>query len=534
LSHTVTALFDNAGHAKPAPQRAHVIAVTSGKGGVGKTSVTTNLAISLARQGRRVCIFDADTGLANINILLGLNPKHTLESFLDGSLPIEQLLLEGPRGVCIVPGASGIAEFANLDRFAQQALLNGLQKLESQFDYLLIDTAAGIADSVIQFVLAASQGILVVSPDPTSLTDAFALTRVLKRNHYKGALRVLVNMAESRESARKVFLRFSQAVEKYLQMKVEWFGHVRADRAVVSSIRLQHPVVLVQPDAPASRCFEQLATHLQQLCTGQPARGISEFLRAREPETADTSSVRTIEMIRGAAVSQPTPANPANAGEPNRQLIDSINDVSRSAEELAASIAPIIDAYVARFHAYPLDMSEAIVRQLDAGEFPEHEIRTQIFQLEQLYEKRCQHPVLDKEDSLFRLLNLLRNNEPEFARAIARLRDSYERKYRPGPQDALDTLVQRLQLPGTEEQAFADCIETVRRAYAERFGRAHRLIDPELRAQLEALVHHAEQRERERVETIAKLSHELQATTSYQEQLAQLLASLDDAQPDSP
>ena len=252
---TVTPIFGDGALAQPPARRAHVIAITGGKGGVGKTSVSANLAVSLALRGKRVCIFDADTGLANINILLGLQPRNTLQQFLDGGLSIEDLLVEGPRGVCIVPGASGVADYADLDRARQQALVNGFSQLERQFDYLLIDTAAGIGKSVVEFVLPAEHAVLVVSPDPTSLTDSFALTRVLKRNGYGGRLHVVVNNSEGEDAARKVCQRFSQAVEKYLQASVEWLGHVASDRAVVSSIRLQHPVVLAQPEAPASRCF---------------------------------------------------------------------------------------------------------------------------------------------------------------------------------------------------------------------------------------------------------------------------------------
>jgi flagellar biosynthesis protein FlhG len=525
MQNKVTQLFG-----APQPERetrhARVIAITSGKGGVGKTNVTTNIAITLATQGKRVCIFDADTGLANINILLGLTPDRTLEQFLDDSMPIEDILLAGPRGVQIVPGASGIAEYADLDRYRQQTLLNGLQRLESEFDYLLIDTAAGISDSVIQFVLAAEQAILVVSPDPTSLTDSFALTRVLKRNHYDGRLHVLVNMAENAESARKIYQRFAQATEKYLHTKASWFGYVSADRAVVSAIRLQHPVVLMQPDSPASRCFETLAARMQEICADQPGRSLSDYLSSIEPAPTADPARAAIDLIRNAQPSGQV-AREANLGELNRQFVDCIQGARGSPEELVAAIKPIIDAYVSRFHSFPIDMREAIYRYLELADFSDQEIRNQVMLLEQLYEKRYHRPLMDKEDSLFRLLNQVRDSQPEFADAIARLQLNYERQYRPGPRDAILALADRLKQPETTEQEFSDCIETLRGLFAERFGHPYTVADLSLRDEIKALLQEMLDRETARMDTLAILSSELEHSGDYQHRLQAFLDELE-------
>jgi len=487
MQNTVTSLFGDSRPPATATRRARVIAITSGKGGVGKTNITANLAVALALGGKRVCIVDADTGLANVNIVLGLRPSHTLEDFLDGGLPIEAILMEGPRGVRVVPGASGIVEYADLGRHHQQSLLNGMQRLEQQFDYLLIDTAAGIADSVIRFVLAAERALLVVSPDPTSLTDAFALTRILKRNHYNGALHVVVNMADSDASAQKIYQRFAQAALKYMQIETDWFGHVAADRALVTAVRLQHPVLLVQPDAPASACLRVLAHRLEEACAGEVGPGIAEHLRSLQPETAVDPASAAIEMIRNA---QPTPplVREANLGELHRRFIDCIQDDRGSPEELVAAIKPIIDAYVARFHSFPLDMREAIYRYLEMADFPDHEIRNQVMLLEHLYEKRYQRPLMDKEDSLFRLLNQVRNSEPEFAETIARLQQSYERQYRPGPQEALLALLERLRQPETGERDLAECIEALQALGMERFGRRLSPDADALRERIRALI----------------------------------------------
>ena len=523
---TVTPIFGDGALAQPPARRAHVIAITGGKGGVGKTSVSANLAVSLALRGKRVCIFDADTGLANINILLGLQPRNTLQQFLDGGLSIEDLLVEGPRGVCIVPGASGVADYADLDRSRQQALVNGFSQLERQFDYLLIDTAAGIGKSVVEFVLPAEHAVLVVSPDPTSLTDSFALTRVLKRNGYGGRLHVVVNNSEGEDAARKVCQRFSQAVEKYLQASVEWLGHVASDRAVVSSIRLQHPVVLAQPEAPASRCFSALAAAMEELCATEPTTSFGEHLRAQVPETGVDPARAAMELLKTPESELPM-ARPANLAELNRQFVDCIQGAKGSPEELVAAIKPIIDAFVARFQCFPIDMREAIYRYLEMADLPDQEIRNQVMLLEQLYERRYQRPLMDKEDSLFRLLNQVRHSEPEFADAISRLQRNYERQFSPGPQEALGWLMHRLRQPGVREDDFVDCIETLRHAFAENFGRNYTVPDLELRAKASELIGGILERETSRQATLAVIASEIEQSSSAQERLQQFLDELE-------
>lgn len=522
MQHTVTSLFGDAATAQPA-RRARVIAITSGKGGVGKTNVTANVAVALARQGKRVCIVDADTGLANINIVFGLAPRLTLQNYLDGTHGIDEILATGPRGVCIVPGASGIAEFAELDRHRQQTLLNGLQRLEYAFDYLLIDTAAGIGDTVIQFVLAAELALLVVSPDPTSLTDAFALTRVLKRRGFGGRLQVLVNMADSEDAARKVYRRFAQAVEKYLQVNVHWFGHVRQDRAVVTAIRLQHPVTLMQPEAPASQCFEQLATRLQETA-GEPGDdGISGFLRRHAPAVDIDPARAAIDLIRGAEPSSATAAAPAALERP---LIDFLQGGECSAEEVVAAIKPVIDAYVARFHTFPLDMREAIYRHLELADIPEHEIRQQVMLLEQMYEKRYQRPLLDKEDNLFRLLSQVRHSEPEFAEAIARLQHSYERQYHPPLREQLAVLLDRVRQSDAGEQEIGETIAALRALYAERTGRAYMVPDLPLRARIIAVLDAMVERESARQDALGLLAMELGQSADHEQLLRAAIADL--------
>ena len=240
-----------------------IIAITSGKGGVGKSSIAVNLGITLARYGRRVCILDADTGLANVNILLGLRPGKSLEHVLSGECPIEDIIMQGPHGLCVIPGASGISECVNLDPTRQRRLVNELARIEKDFDYLLLDTAAGISETTLDFLSAAQQVLLVITPEPTSLTDAFSLLKLALRRH-PVECQVVVNMAVNFNEARSVFQRFEGAIRKYLDVDVNFLGFIQRDESMRSAVTLQHPVALFPEGDPSGRPFQRLADALEE------------------------------------------------------------------------------------------------------------------------------------------------------------------------------------------------------------------------------------------------------------------------------
>ena len=184
-----------------------VIAISSGKGGVGKTTLTVNLGIAMAKQGKKVCLFDADTNLANINILLRESPEYNLQHVLSGEKSITDIVIHS-NGISLIPGASGVVDFTNLDRSAQTHLLTAFSELERHYDVVLVDTSAGIHDNVLDFIQMAHQSIILITPEPTSLTDAFSLLRMLRKRKYRKRINVVVNQAASEFNARKVFKRF--------------------------------------------------------------------------------------------------------------------------------------------------------------------------------------------------------------------------------------------------------------------------------------------------------------------------------------
>ncbi len=264
---------------------ARVLAITSGKGGVGKTNVVAGLAMSLARTGERVLVLDADFGLANLDILLGLSPTHTLEHVLRGERLMEEILLEGPEGIQVIPASSGIQELTRLDASAELRLVQGLQRLAERFDWMLIDTAAGIHDSVIKLLMAAQEVILVTTPEPTSLVDAYAMVKVVHLRDPGKSIWLLVNNAQGEGEAEETIEQLQAAIQRFLGREIKVLGMIPADPHMLQAVRQQRSVADLFPRSPASLAFRALSDRLQK---GVPLQkdGFQSFwdqLRTEEP-----------------------------------------------------------------------------------------------------------------------------------------------------------------------------------------------------------------------------------------------------------
>ena len=244
--------------------RAKVLTIASGKGGVGKTNVATNLAITLAREGARVCLLDADTGLANVNVLLGFQPEHTIEELLTGELELEQLIVSLPQGIDVVPAGSGLLPSSDLHPLQRHRLVAALACLERRYDYLIIDAAAGIGALVIDLLRAAAFPIIVVTAEPTSLTDAYALLKRLGRAGERRHWFLLVNDVSDFARSRAIYQRLRDTVSRFLGQRLLYLGFIPHDAAVTEAVRRQVPVVRARPDSPASRCYHLLAKFLQE------------------------------------------------------------------------------------------------------------------------------------------------------------------------------------------------------------------------------------------------------------------------------
>ena len=246
--------------AAPAGTSPRVICVTSGKGGVGKTNLTANLAHAFAASGQRVLILDADLNLANIDVLLGITPKYNLHHVFLGEKTLREVMVKGPGGIHILPGSSGILELARLSESERLYFLTEMEELGAETDILLIDTAAGINDNVIYFNLAAQERIVLLTPEPTSLTDAYALIKVLSSRHEVRKFKIVVNMAADESEARNVFKQLSAVCDRFLDtLSLDFLGHIPYDKSLVTAVRGQRLVLEAAPAASSSAMFRHIA-----------------------------------------------------------------------------------------------------------------------------------------------------------------------------------------------------------------------------------------------------------------------------------
>jgi flagellar biosynthesis protein FlhG len=244
---------------------ASVIAIASGKGGVGKTNVAVNLSVALARLGHRVGLFDADFGLGNVDVLLGLTPEYHLGHLLAGEASLEQLLLSGPAGVQIVPASSGLRSLTALSA-AQRAILgSAFDRLCASLDFLLIDTASGISDNVVDAMLLAGRVVIVTSVEPAAIVDAYATVKVLTAAAPAMEIGIVVNNVRSGEDASLAYRQLDVAANRFLARSLKYYGFIAEDRAVRDAVLIQRSIVDHLPQAEASRCFRILAARIAGL-----------------------------------------------------------------------------------------------------------------------------------------------------------------------------------------------------------------------------------------------------------------------------
>lgn len=241
---------------------ARVIAVTSGKGGVGKTNTSVNLAISLAARGKRVALLDADLGLANVEVLLGLNSIFNLQHVIDGEKRMDQIMVHGPAGLRVVPGTSGLAKLADLSERARANIMTGLKDMQKHADFIIIDTMAGIGRSAVAFVVAADEVLLISTPEPSSIVDAYAMLKTVYQYREDSTVRLIANMVTNQKQASAVYSKLSNVSQQYLGRRISYLGFVTRDPHVSQAVMQSTPFCTRYPNAPASKCVQDIAMRL--------------------------------------------------------------------------------------------------------------------------------------------------------------------------------------------------------------------------------------------------------------------------------
>ena len=262
-----------------------VIAVTSGKGGVGKTNITANFAYLLARRGKRTLLLDADAGLANIDVILGITPRYNLYHVLRGEKNLSEAIVEGPGRIKILPASSGIQEMAELSKGQKFTLLEELDTLDDELDFMLIDTAAGITGNVTYFNMAAKEIIVVVSSEPTSLTDAYALIKILNQGYAVRRFMLLVNMVVDSQEAMGVYTRLNNATNHFLDLPIEYIGYIPHDQHVTRAVRQQRLLAEAFPDSRASASMSEIVGKLLRRQPRQCEAGTIKFFDRAGIET---------------------------------------------------------------------------------------------------------------------------------------------------------------------------------------------------------------------------------------------------------
>jgi flagellar biosynthesis protein FlhG len=245
----------------PGP-KSRVIAVTSGKGGVGKTNITTNLAIALANLGQRVLVIDADLGMANVNVILGRSAPYSFLDLLDSGCRLTDIVLEGPRGIKFISGGSGIYQLANLADAQIQKIINQIMLFDRWADIILVDTGAGLSRNVLKFVMAADEVIIVTTPEPTAITDAYAMMKVFAGHNGQAPLRLVVNRVLEKEEGFNVIAKLIKVANQFLQLPLNSLGFVYEDKNVTQAVKQQVPFLLSFPHSLSAKCVESIAHQL--------------------------------------------------------------------------------------------------------------------------------------------------------------------------------------------------------------------------------------------------------------------------------
>lgn len=278
-------------------KKVQIIAVSSGKGGVGKTNVSVNLAISMAKMGKEVILLDADLGLANVDVLLGLNTKYDLSHVIKGEKTLEEVMVDGPANIKVIPASTGKSSMADLSTAQRVGLINAFSDLACTVDVMIVDTGAGISESVINFCGASQEVIVVVHDEPASITDAYAFIKVMSKNHNVSRFHVLANMTHGSREGRNLYVKLSKATNRFLDVVLNFIGAVPFDTKLRKSIQHQRAVVEAFPRSPSSLAFKRITKQIDTWPANFKTNGQVQFFAEKMITAGNDETVMTQQEV---------------------------------------------------------------------------------------------------------------------------------------------------------------------------------------------------------------------------------------------
>lgn len=367
-------------------RKAKIITINSGNSGAGKTCTAVNIAVLLAQKGYKVCLFDADAKLENVNIMLNLFPDYTLQDVLSGEKTLNEVTLHA-NGLDVIPGATGLTSFISLSKEQQSRLQNSMLKLKSEYDYLIIDNTAGISNTVSYYTKISNYCFIVITPDTTSLSAAFSLIRVLQKRDQNKKYQILVNNVSDENYARRIFKRFFTPIEKHIGCQINYLGCIISDEMIPASICIQNPVVLEYPSSPSSFSFNQLARRLisvsDQLIVNNDHGSKKNILQ--KPQADCSTNTTALENDKNHAAEQIT-QQPTFTEQLKDKVIRNINDQELENQKLKEMVLEINNAYTKRFGGYATDLPHVIHDALKKDHLSENTLRNLLMTMYSLYQ----------------------------------------------------------------------------------------------------------------------------------------------------
>lgn len=508
--------------------RSHVVVFTSGKSGIGKTSITINVATALALRGNKACIFDAGGGLTNLTSMLGYRPEYSLEHVLNGEKTIREVTIKTPQGVTIVPNALAITESAKLNDAAAKRLYQALVELENEHDYFLIDTATGASDSVLQFIESAPYTFLLITPDPATLTDGFSLLKSLNSRHYPGRIRVVVNMTDSYPQATDTYRRFAAAVDQYLQLAVDYGGFIANDENMPQAIAKQTPLVELIGNGPASRCLIALADNLLKYIGNNDSEiGLADYWRValHTPYKAIADSTATKLPAEFSTKSEPqTTQNPSQTvAAIGRNLMAAMQSDAADKHYFEQFTADYLAAFQTQFGHYPDCFKPLLFRWLEAEDYAAPQLQELAGTLEMLYMAKHRQPMHNLESCAARIIAQCKDSETQMRELITQFRSAYHQAFQADVFDAGEELTKKILNENFHEQDFQAILDSLNNAFEQRFNRAYQnKNDALLKAALENLNEMADE-EIKLQQQIDSLQHSVHALNQRREYMLKTL-----------